>query len=762
MNFASGMFRLLRGVNCKLPSIFLVSVLLQQLCFGAQQNPAGSAAPRDIGWPRQVSKDGAQLVYYQPQVDDWKNYKELTGRMAFSLTPKGGQAVHGVASLHAITSVDKTSHIALLQNITATSVRFPSLDTAAAGSMEQLFRLLLPGEGEPISVERLIADLDHSKSATTPVAVKNDPPPIFYSPKPAILLVVDGKPVLGPIEKTDLQFVVNTNWDLFFEKSNKQYYLLADKVWLVAGELSGPWKPSQNLPKDMAKLPANENWTDVKKMIPPPPPSGAAPQVFFSGVPAELLLFKGAPVYSPIAGTRLVYASNTDADVFVDDADKQYYVLLSGRWFRSKALEGPWGYAGNDLPSDFAKIPSTSPKARVLASVPGTTEASDAVLLAQVPTTVTVNKAEAEAEVNVHYDGSPQFQPIEKTSLQYATNTQDKVIKDGDLFYLCLQGVWFTSTSAKGPWKTADTVPKDVYSIPPSSPVYNVTYVTQTNATPTTVECSTTAGYLGMFAIGTAAGMALAFGTGYYYPPYVYWGPMYPIYRPWPYTYGAAAVYNPWTGGFAVGHAAYGPYGAAGASAWYNPATGRYGRSASVQGWYGGRTIASSYNPWTGGYGATVQNHNPYAQWGHSTGVRGGQVIQTGHVTTAGGTIAGYRTSSGQRGVAYRGSNGAVIRGNNNTYAGADGNVYRKNSSDSWSKYNNGRWSQVDTSAARQQASQNLQNARGRTVEGQPSLSTHPDTLRDLDRSSFARQRGQRQTQRFQNFHRFGGGRFRR
>ena len=76
-------------------------------------------------------------------------------------------------------------------------------------------------------------------------------------------------------------------------------------------------------------------------------------------------------------------------------------------------------------------------------------------------------------------------------------------------------------------------------------------------------------------------------------------------------------------------------------------------------------------------------------------------------------------------GVAYRGSNGAVIRGNNNTYAGADGNVYRKNSSGSWSKYNNGRWSQVDTSAARQQASQNLQNARGRTVDGQSSLSTH-------------------------------------
>jgi hypothetical protein len=42
--------------------------------------------------------------------------------------------------------------------------------------------------------------------------------------------------------------------------------------------------------------------------------------------------------------------------------------------FRSKALGGPWSYAGNDLPADFARIPGNSQKAHVLASlrkVPG-------------------------------------------------------------------------------------------------------------------------------------------------------------------------------------------------------------------------------------------------------------------------------------------------------------------------------------------------------------------------------------------------------
>ena len=126
-----------------------------------------------------------------------------------------------------------------------------------------------------------------------------------------------------------------------------------------------------------------------------------------------------------------------------------------------------------DLPPDFAQIPSDSPASVVLASVPGTEEAKDAVLLAQIPTTMTVNPATAAANVKVSYGGDPHFEPITGTSLAYATNTQDKVIKVGDVYYLCLQGVWFMSTTPQGPWTVASSVPQVIYTIPPSSPVYS-------------------------------------------------------------------------------------------------------------------------------------------------------------------------------------------------------------------------------------------------------------------------------------------------
>ncbi len=781
------------GVSIVCLSISSIGLQAQAVGTSSADGAARQSVAPDPGWPRQIMKNSATLVYYQPQVDSWDNYRLVKARMAFSLTPSAaGKPALGVVSLEAGTAVDQETRTVNLHDLKYTSVRFSGVDATQEATLEKTFRAIAPTGGEPIALDRLMADVTAGQTPYKPASnLKNDPPQIFYSESSAILLTVEGQPVLTSIEKTDLQFVVNTNWDLFFEKSKGDYYLLNDKMWLTSKNLGGPWIITKSLPKDMAKLPAGQNFDDVKRYVPPPPVSASAPRVFYSQQPAELLLLRGKPVYTRIPGTRLLYVTNTDNDVFLDDAQNQYYLLLSGRWFRAPSFNGPWTYTSDNLPQDFTKIPEDSEKGRVLASVPGTIQAADAVMLAQIPTTVTVNRAEAEAKARVTYDGQPQFKPIEKTNLQYATNTQQKVIKDGDLYYLCFDGVWFMSRVASGPWKTADTVPPEIYTIPPSSPVYNVTYVTQTNPTSTTVSSSTTAGYFGMFILGAAVGAAIVYGSGWYYPPYIHWGCGYPIYHPWPMTYGAGYVYNSWSGGWAGGRAVYGPYAAAGSAAWFNPATGRYGRAASVQGWYGGRTAASAYNPWTGGYGATSQGHNAYSQWGSSVVGRNGNWAQTGHVTTAAGTAFGYRTSTGQQGGGFVGPNGSVVRGANNTYAGNDGNVYRKDGSGNWSKYDNGNWNTVDTTAAKQQAQQNFnadhpnaqqnkrafqqnhpnaqqnvqnarQNASGNLSGATRNPSLNSGTMQGLDHSSWARQRGQMQTGRFQHMQRGGGGRFRR
>ena len=726
---------------------------------------------QDPGWPRQKTSPAGKLIYYPPQVDDWRNYKDLDFRMAFSLTPAGGKQTVGVANIHAKTDVSVDHRTVLLHDPVITRTDFPSLDATKSAQMDQLVRTFLPPSSSVvISLDRLIAAANKPPAPPT-VSVRNDPPMIFVSNQPAVLLQFDGEPVLADIKNTKIQFAVNTNWPVFLDKSHSHYYLFTGKRWLTAPSLNGPWMSTAVLPKDMAKVAKDPQWSGLARAISPPANEGGpAPKVFYSASPAEIILFQGQPVYSKIPGTQLVYARNTDADLFVYSPSQQYFYLAAGRWFSSKTLQGPWTYATGNLPVDFAQIPANSPAARVLVSVPGTEQAKDAVLLAQVPTVIEVNPTAAAAQVNVVYNGTPEFKPIEGTSLSYATNTADKVIKVGNVYYLCLQGIWFMSPNAAGPWTTATSVPAAIYTIPPSSPVYNVTYVTQTTTSSGTVQASHTAGYLGSFIVGAAVGAIIAGGTGYYYPPYFYYGVGYPIYRPYAATYGYGsyynsysgaygvahgvygpyhgatgfASYNPYTGTYARGGSVYGPYGSASAGRAYNPYTGAYARGGSVSTAYGTRSAASGYNPSTGIGAATRQGSSAYGQWGSSVISNGNRTVQTGHVSNSQGTYAGARSSTGAAVVGGSGKYGSGAVGRTSSgdlYAAKDGNVYR-NTGSGWESHNNGSWNSTNRP----------------TPQSSSATRQHSSQMQSLNQDFQNRQRGAAQSQRFQNSQRSGGG----
>ena len=403
----------------------------------------------------------------------------------------------------------------------------------------------------------------------------------------------------------------------------------------------------------MTKVAADKEWASLKKIIPVKKLPGEPPAVFYSDKPSDIILFDGQPTYAKIPDTQLTYATNTNSVVFVYTPTQQFYYLVAGRWFSASDLQGPWTYATPNLPADFAKIPASSPASAILASVPGTDAAKDAVLLAQVPTTLTVNATEAASKVKVEYGGEPKFEPIKGTSMEYATNTQDKVIKVGDVYYLCLNGVWFMSANPQGPWATAQSVPQEIYTIPPSSPVYNVTYVTQTTNTDGTVQSSYTAGYLGAFILGAATGAIIANGSGYWGAPYYGYGYHY---YPYPTAYGGAyyatAHYNSATGAYGWSQTAYGPYGSATRGAAYNPYTGTAARGATVSTPYGSRSAAQAYNPYTGTYAQTRQGSSPTAQWGSSYVSQGNKSATMGHYSTANGTVAGISGSQGGKAVA--------------------------------------------------------------------------------------------------------------
>src|SRR5262249_46000619 len=252
--------------------------------------------------------------------------------------------------------------------------------------------------------------------------IKADPPPIFFSDRPAVLVNIDGDPIWSPITDNDLRFAVNTNWDLFKYGTPETYYLRVDKKWMTASNLPGPWQPLQSpLPAGFSKLPNDDNWKDVKAALGAQvaTPATAAPTVFVSTTPAELMSLNGAAAYTPVKGTHLEWVSNTDSDVFRVGTTGTVYYLGSGRWFSAPGFHGPWTFATPNLPDDFKKIPLEHPRSRVLASVPGTTQALEAVALAQVPQTAKVSRTAVKAP-DVMYQGVPQFDPIAQTSVARA------------------------------------------------------------------------------------------------------------------------------------------------------------------------------------------------------------------------------------------------------------------------------------------------------------------------------------------------------
>ena len=186
----------------------------------------------------------------------------------------------------------------------------------------------------------------------------------------------------------------------------------------------------------------------------------------------------------------------------------------------------------------------------MLPTVAGTPQAQEALISNSIPQTATVPLKNG-PKFTPSFDGPPQYSPIEGTALTYVANAAEPLIRvNADAYYAVKAGVWFTAPQLTGPWAIATSVPASIYTIPPSSPIYYVTYVRIYEATPTVVYVGYTPGYLGTVVspYGT-----VVYGTGYAYTPWVG-----SVWYPAPYTYGIAAapVYNPYVGytfGFALG-----------------------------------------------------------------------------------------------------------------------------------------------------------------------------------------------------------------
>lgn len=483
-----------------------------------------------IKWPQEVTAKEGTIVVYQPQPESLSG-NILQGRAAMSLELIDREdPIFGAFWFNA--RIDTDNNSTTVRNVRVTRVRWPDSTQADEQRFTQVVEKALAASSFEISMDRLSASLANAKQEKKSLqAIKNDAPNIIFRQQLSVLLSYDGRPQFREIENSPYERALNTPFAVARNTKTNKVYLSSGTFWYVADNPMGPWQMTDYPPADLVKMIPTSDQTSSM--------AGDAPAVIAVDEPSELVATDGKPEWKSLTQGKLLYVSNTETAWIRETATGDMYLLLSGRWFKAKKEAGPWTFVRADkLPASFNDIPPESDIGGLRVSVAGTSEADQAMLDAQIPQTAAIKRSEA--KLSVTYDGEPKFESIPGTQVAYAVNTGTQVLKINGQYYAVDNGVWFTASSANGPWKVADKVPtEELAKIPPSSPVYNTTYVEIYDSTPEVVYVGYTPGYMWSYPYYGVP----VYGTGWYYPPY--WGR---YYYPRPPTWGLHVGYNPWTG----------------------------------------------------------------------------------------------------------------------------------------------------------------------------------------------------------------------
>jgi hypothetical protein len=708
-------------------------------------------------WPKLINtSNGTQIKVYEPEPESFKG-NVLMFRSAISILPNGSnEPVFGAFWATAKVQTDRDNRTLVVNTLDVTSIRIPAIEGQdTIDYIDDALETQFPQSSGPISLDAIVATLNQNQQEIKiSQGISNKAPKIIYVTQPSMLVLIDGEPKLQPNKDLNLDMVVNSPFTIV-KNVDGRFYLYGGKRWYVSNAATGPYEytngqvpaPIQTVGSMIASSQqANGGNGNSKTQTDP----SVVPNIIVSTTPAELIQSNGQPNFVPIQGTNLLYVSNSDNDIFMDESSQKYFVLVSGRWYRTKNLNADdWEYIPADqLPHDFANIPPGSAKDNVLASVAGTDAARDAVMDAQIPQTAKVDRNTASTSVT--YDGRPKFTDIDGTNLQYAVNTSSTVIRNGGdgLFYVVDNGVWFVSANATGPFAVSTVRPVDVDLIPPSCPVYNAKFVNIYDVDPNYVYSGYTPGYLNSYVYGPT----VVYGTGFYYQP---WFGAYYYPRPW--SWGFNFCYTPYFGwgfgwgysqswfsigfGFGYGYPGYG-YGYRGCGWWgpsfYHPAVwGGWHGGARPYGFYGnnfyvhnnihvnyannvyrnrgGVTSQGYYHP--SSMAARTMNYNRPTT---ASGGAGGNSFQRPGTPAANARPGSMNNNPSANSMSRPGTNGnpggAISR--QSIYSDHQGNVYQRTPSQAntsnWQQRQNRAWSPVNNSRPEVQNLDRQQNNRNR------------------------------------------------
>ena len=158
------------------------------------------------------------------------------------MRPPGAQKpALGSLKVEADTKVALAERLVSFSDMKITEANFPTLPKEQTREVVAEIDKSISDDDRVIALDRVLASVDKSQIMPKNVeGVKADPPTIFYSEKPAVLVNIDGEPIWSPIKENDLKFAVNTNWDLFQHGPTKLLLPAAQPELARGGRPQGP------------------------------------------------------------------------------------------------------------------------------------------------------------------------------------------------------------------------------------------------------------------------------------------------------------------------------------------------------------------------------------------------------------------------------------------------------------------------------------------------------------------------------------------
>ena len=224
----------------------------------------------------------------------------------------------------------------------------------------------LPGDFKTLPADENWNDV---KAAIPPEKGTKAPPTVFFSDRPAELIVTDGNPSYRSVGAPGLEYVSDTDSDVF--RYDKKFYYLVSGRWFRADTLRGPWEHEKELPDAFVAIPPDHDKGHVLAAVPGSDEARMA--VLEASIPRRAtvkrdagdkvnVFFQGEPQFERIPGTDIERATNSYNDIL--KVGDEYYLCDNAVWYVAAGTDGPWIVA-DSIPAVIYTIPPNSPSYHV-------------------------------------------------------------------------------------------------------------------------------------------------------------------------------------------------------------------------------------------------------------------------------------------------------------------------------------------------------------------------------------------------------------